>query len=325
MIQIGEHTILMLASDGRSVPFDPADLQRRLENAMQGTVDKKELVIAGDIVSSVEMLLYGKFKDETAPCLRAEELDDLVVRVLAGAGFRTAADAFRRDMIENGGSVRIPLDKIRGFLEEKLGMQGAMLDRIAEKVHHTMQSIGADDSSPALALELARHFRSVAAGNVTLNVQRPDFTPDRACTVTPDVMLEHLSGEHRSYFKKRILKVSPVNLRILPALRLEVWLHGLAENAGLSAPLTEMALIPAFIRAAQAFDALCLAADEQFRLHGNTADTPAKVLLHLSDASLFTRNWMGCNSVKSSEDCAENLCRAFACEMTRIPFKMTCN
>lgn len=327
MIRIGEHSILILSPDGRSIPFDPAELQTRLEKLLSAYVDSKELSITRDIASATEMILLNKFRDSEpgqTPCIKGEVLDDLICRILIGAGFRKAAEEYRRETVANGGFVRIPLDRIRGFLEENLEIYGDSLDRIAEKVFHTMKSIGADDSSPQLALELARHFQSVAMGKVAFNITPPDFDPDKDCTIQPEQLIARLSPESRSFFEKRILMVGKINLKIFPALRLDLRLTGIATDGDLIAPLTELVLAPAFIRVARAADELCLVADELFRQRGCEADIPVKILLNLMDASVFTRDWMGCNSTESQERCAVQLCKAFASELTRFPAKLTC-
>jgi len=326
MIRIGEHTFFLLAADGRSVPFDPAALQARLTDALNGFVDPKDCSIAGEIASAVELALISrKNSSSEPPCFKAEALDELVIRILNGAGYKGAAERFRINSIRNGDFVRIPLDRIRSHIEEHLFLSGDPLDRIAEKVSNTMRSIGADDSSPGLVLELAKHFLAVSAGNVPLNIRPPDFTPDKACTIRSSDFVAALPQSAGMYFEKRILSVHPVNLRILPALRLDVRLTGIADLEHLTPPLTEMMLAPGFIRAARAADQLCLAADELFRSHGNQVDTPVKLLLNLSDASVFTREWMGCSSVEAQEKCAVALGKAFACELTRFPFRLTCN
>lgn len=327
MIRIGEHSILILAPDGRSIPFDQAELQQRLEKLLSSHLDSKELGIARDIASATEMILLNKFHSEDPerpPCIKSEVLDDLICRILTGAGFRKAAEEYRREAVTKGGFVRIPLDRIRSFLEEHLEVYGDNLDRIAEKVFHTMKSIGADDSSPQLALELARHFQAVAAGKVAFNITPPDFDPDKDCTITPEQLIARLSPENRFCFDQRILMVGKINLRIFPALRLDLRLTGIATHYNLIAPLTELALAPAFVQIAKAADELCLITDEVFQQRGNTADIPVKILLNLMDASVFTRDWMGCNSTESQERCAMQLCKIFASELTRFPFKLTC-
>lgn len=327
MIRIGEHSILILAPDGRSIPFDPSELQLRLEKLLSAYVDSKELTVARDIASATEMILLNKFRSDEpgqTPCIKSEVLDDLICRILTGAGFRKAAEKYRCETVANGGFVRIPLDRIRSFLEENLELYGDNMDRIAEKVFHTMKSIGADDSSPQLALELARHFQAVATGKVAFNITQPDFDPDKDCTIQPDQLISRLSPESRSFFEQRILMIGKINLRIFPALRLDLRLSGIAARYDLLAPLTELALAPAFIQAARAVDELCLIADELFRKHGNEADIPVKILFNLMDASVFTRDWMGCSTTESQERCAVQLCKSFASELTRFPFKLTC-
>lgn len=327
MIRVGEHTILILAPDGRAVPFDHAELQRRMEKLLADHMDSRELTVARDIASAAEMFLLSKCRAESpdrTAYIRSENLDDLICKLLLSAGFRSAAETYRRENVSNGGYVRIPLDRIRSFLEENLEQHGENIDRIAEKVFHTMKSIGADDSSPQLALELAKHFAAVAAGEVAFNIAPPDFDPDKDCTILPEQLLERLSPDSRVFFDQRILKVSKINLRIFPAIRLDLRLTGIAGHFDLIPTLTEQALAPAFIHAARAADELCLITDELFRQRGNDADIPAKIHLNLMDASVFTRDWMGCSTTEAQERCAVILCKSFASELTRFPFKLTC-
>lgn len=322
MIRIGEKTILLLFPDGRSVPFDPATLQERLALALTDYVDPKDRAIARDLAAAVEMALLN----QDTPCIKAETLDEMIYRILAGAGFRSAAESFQRASILNGNDLaRIPRDRIRTFLAENLELEGDVLERTVEKVDHTMQSIGADDSSPGLALELAKHFLTVSARSVSFHVEVPDFTPDRALTILPEDLMAVLSDEAKNCFEKRILKIQPVNLKIFPALRISLRLSGLAADEKLCLPLTEMALLPGMVRVARIVDEICLAADDLFRARGYAKEAPAKVLLHLADGSVFTHDWMDCTNPRAQEKCAVNLCRMFAAEMTRVPVKLTCN
>lgn len=325
MIRIGGHTILLLSPDGTAIPFDPAELQARLEKALEGSLAPEDLHLAHDIALAAEMMLWKKLRNEPSPCVKAETLDLLVAGILQKAGLAAAAEIFRGNSILQDLCSKIPAAHLSIFLEEKLDLHGDPLARLSEKVFNTLRSIGANASSPDLALALARHFREVAAGKISFHIKPPDFTPDRACTIRPEELEERLLKNSRMFFKKRILKVHPVNLRIFPAVRLELRLTGLADAEGLLAPLTELALAPGFIRAARAADEILLAADSLFRAHGNESDVPAKLLLHLSDAEYFTREWMGCTTTSAREECAEDLCRAFASELTRVPVRMTCN
>lgn len=322
MIRIGEKTILLMFPDGRSVPFDPAVLQERLTLALTGYVDPKDREIARDLAAAVEMALLN----QETPCIKAESLDGMIHRILAGAGFKSAADAFLRASILDGNDLaRIPRARLRTFLAENLELEDDILERTVEKVEHTMQSIGADDSSPALALELAKHFLTVSARSVSFHVELPDFTPDRALTILPEDLLEVLSGDARNCIEKRILRIQPVNLKIFPALRISLRLSGIAAEEQLCRPLTEMALLPGMVRIARIVDEICLAADDLFRARGYAKEVPAKILLHLADGSIFTHDWMDCTNPRAQEKCAVNLCRMFASEMTRVPVKLTCN
>ena len=183
MIRVGEHTIFLICPDGRSIPWDPAQLQERLEKILSTKVDQAA-AYARDISLAAEMALTNRMKNNPAPGILTENLDDLVVHILHCAGLRSAAEEYRLESA--AGASRIPLDRIRTFLVENLQLEGTMQERIPEKVFHTMKSIGADDTSPELALELGKHFLAVAAGKIEFNIKRPDFTPDKENTVRQD-------------------------------------------------------------------------------------------------------------------------------------------
>lgn len=324
MIRIGEHSILLLLPDGRSVPFDQSELRDRVEKAVSDCIETKDTTIAQDIALAAEMAVWDKIRTEENPAVPAQTLDALVVRILQSVGMTGAAEAFRRNSLLHGDFQLIPMNKISFFLEENLNLHGDTLERITEKVFNTMRSIGADETAPALVLELAKHFLAMSAGKIAFPIRTPDFTPDKEHTIAADALVADLSPDARDFFSARILKVHPVNLRIFPALRLDLRLTGIAERENLLSPFTELALGAAFIRCARAADELSLIADRAFREHGHEADTPVKLLLHVTDASIFTRDRMGCSTQESQEKCAVSLCRVLAQEMTRFPFQMTC-
>ncbi len=328
MIRTSDKNFLLISPDGKAVPFDSFLLQKRLEQAMTGYVDPKDLTLAGDIALNVEMALWNKFKNEnseTAPGIQTEVLDETIYRILNGAGFKSAAENFRKSATLRDDFTRIALTRIRSFIEENFSLPENVLDRVAEKVSNTLKSIGANDASPGLITELSKHFLSISATATPFPVKQPDFDPDKGCTIPPDEFLTSLNEYTLMLLEKRILKIHPVNLRVFPALRLGIRLTGIADMEQFQPPVTELALAPAFVRIARAADEICLVADRLFRMHGNDSDTSVKVLLHFSDASVFTHDWMGCSSCEAQEKCADMLCRIFAAEMTRFPFKLTCS
>ncbi len=330
MIRLGDKTILVLFPDGRSVPFDPQELRCRLESCLAGSVAQEELAIAQDIALAVEFALFARNPGSGAagaplPCVKAEALDALTMRLLQNAGCPAAAARYQRETGRYGCRGAVPMSQISALLADEFQLRDSELERISQKVFHTLQSIGAENTFNApLVLELAKHFRKISTGTVPVNIRIPDMAQDKMCTVLPEELLAEIPEQTRNYFRNRVLKIHPVNLKILPVLRIDLRLTGLAGQEGLAAPLTELVLAPGFVRAARAVDGLCLAADKIFAAHGNAADTPVKILVHIVDASVFTREWMGCITPEAQTEYAAELGRAFALELTRVPVKLTC-
>ena len=323
MIELSENTVMILDTEGRSAPFDPDLLRDRLAEALSsaGTPDPQ---MASDIALAVDFALRERAR--SAPdVLRSADVELLAGRILSDLGLSEAVRAFRRTAPAGTVSFVVEIQRIRDFLESQFPGSGVDLDRTAKKVYHTLQSIGAEAAKPALITELARHFLLSAPGGGGRSFPSPVFARDPSpCTLPPEDILIHLTDPAaRDAVRQRIVILHPVDLRIFPVLRFDLRLTGLANDLP-EGPLTELSLAPSLYRAADAMDALALAADSACSAAGHETDTPLKTALHLMDSSVFTHDFMGCSSEKETRDCAASLAAILRSALSRTPIRVTC-
>ncbi len=278
-----------------------------------------------DIALSIEYALRQKNISGDTSCLQEKDIDSLVLQTLKNVGYGRVAEFFQKNSVSPSGLFRLPASQVSPFLEESLNIHGAGLERIVTKVVNTMEAIGAKNATREMISELAKHFLQQSTEQLTANVlKRPDFSPDKAGSIRFMELETGLSPEIKKYFDRRILTFHPVNLHIFPSLRLNIRLTGIATDAGLEAPLTELSLGPELIRLTAVIDQICLIVDQLCRKKGRGSDTPIKLILTLGDASVFTRDWMACSTLEAQEACAVSICEMILNMLTRQPIKMTC-
>ncbi len=120
------------------------------------------------------------------------------------------------------------------------------------------------------------------------------------------------------------MKVQPVDLRVFPALRVELRFFPLLRGSRLETPVTELAFEPLLAPVAVCVDELCIAADEACGRHGCGVATPLKLLLHFADAEVFATEAMGCTGRKAVAEILSELASFFTGMITRRPEKITC-
>lgn len=327
MINLSEETIFVVFPDGTSAPFDVLELQERLGALCQNAEIEPETWVPQDIALSVEFALLRKFRGVKSASIKAEEIDEIVHRILEDIGCVELARIYRKDSNSNRHhSANLQLNGLRKFLEESMNLSGDLLATVSSKVQNTLISMGAQQPSTQLVMELANYFREYALETVHLDVQMPDFeVASGALRIDRKLILARIDQTTRDFSEKRILKIHHINLKIFPAMRLDVRLTGLVTEAKLVAPLTELAVEPLFVRLARSIDSLCMIGDGLCREQNFDSVTPLKLILTFSDVSIFAREWMDC----SQPDCLERLSRDLAVMLSgylaRTPFKVICH
>ncbi|MBR2428205.1 MAG: hypothetical protein IKB16_15835 [Lentisphaeria bacterium] len=322
MIELAMTSILLLDPDGRAVPFDPERLRMRIERALSktGTPDSE---LAADIALSIEFALKSGKKKPDEPLIRGAEVELMTSKVLDDIGYTQAAAVFRETAEHGTFSFLVEITRLRNFIEQEMPGCGPHLEHITRKVHHTLNSIGANSAAPALILELAKHFLLTMENSETpppgLEIK---FMPGKQVLTTQDIQAQLTDETALMFLQKRVLSVQEVDLRVFPVLRFHFRLAGIAGE--LTPPVTELALSPALLRVADAMDSIALAADKAWEARNPDAEVPLKTTLSFDDASIFVRSWMGCTAYEQEERCAASLAQILVSMTTRRPIHISC-
>jgi hypothetical protein len=327
MIELSAQAIFLQDSHGCAVPFDAADLAARIRSVLPGDGVEPD-ALARDAVSAVEYALRHTGTRKTGPLyVKASAVDAMIANILQSVGMNAAAAAYGRTKRIDDDSDRIRDARIATLLNEHLSLGGERLAAVTRKVSNTLRSIGADVSSTELVLELARHFADSLDAVGAVPVLLPDAGwNDKGFILPPEEFTCRISAASARLLdpRCRAVKAQPVDLRVFPALRIELRFFPLLRGSGLETPVTELAFAPLLAPVAACVDELCIAADDACGRHGGGALTPLKLLLHFADAEAFASEAMGCSGRKASGEILNGLASFFTGMITRRPEKITC-
>lgn len=327
MIELSAQAIFLQDSHGCAVPFDADDLAARIRSVLPENGGDSD-ALARDAVSAVEYALRHSRKRKSGPLyVKAAAVDAMIANVLQSVGLDAAAAAYGRTKRIDGESDGIQDARTAALLAERLQLSGERLAAVARKVSNTLRSIGADVSSTDLVLELAKHFADSLDAVGAVNVSLPEAGwNDKGFILPPEEFACRISAASARLLEPqcRAVKVQPIDLRVFPALRLELRFFPLLRGSGLETPVTELAFEPLLVPAAACVDELCIAADGACARHGADSATPLKLLLHFADAEAFATEAMGCAGRKAAEGVLNDLTSFFAGMITRRPEKITC-
>lgn len=330
MIELSAQAIFLQDSHGCAVPFDPDDLTARIRSVLlpECGAGPDPDALARDAVCAVEYALRHTGKQKPGPMyVKASAVDAMIANILQSVGLNEAAAAYGRTKRIDSESDRFQDARIAALLGERLPLNGERLAAVARKVSNTLRSIGADVSSTELVFELAKHFADSldAVGSVKLSLPEPGWN-DKGFILPPEEFTCRISAvsAHLMDPQCRAVKVQPVDLRVFPALRVELRFFPLLRGSGLETPVTELAFAPLLAPVAACVDELCIAADDACGRHGGESVTPLKLLLHFADAEVFASEAMGCSGRKASAEILNGLASFFTGMITRRPEKVTC-
>ena len=327
MIELSAQAIFLQDSHGCAVPFDPSDLAARIRSILPEDGSDSD-ALARDAVSAVEFALRNTGKKKSGPLyVKAAAVDAMIANILQSVGLDDAAAAYGRTKRIDDESDGFRDARIAALLAERLQLSGERLAAVARKVSNTLRSIGADVSSTELVIELAKHFADAfdAVGAVQLSIPETAWN-DRGFILPPEEFTCRISAASARLLDPqcRAVKVQPVDLRVFPALRVELRFFPILRESGLETPVTELAFAPLLAPVAACVDELCIAADEACGRHGCGAATPLKLLLHFADAEVFATEAMDCAGRKAAEGILNALAAFFTGMITRRPEKITC-
>jgi hypothetical protein len=317
MIKLRDSSIMIVGQDGRSIPFEPEDLQTRIIKACLSS-GSKDVWIAQDISLSVEFAIVSQAKDGDGS-IRSAELDNLVARILEETGYPEVAGKFRLSSPKDDGLVGCgDVGGLSELLSKRLLLSGDALDEVLKATSSVLGSLGSGRCSPQLVLELGRHFKETLKHDA-IQLKSPESVLLRQ--PRPDAFLVESAKLAESLPKWLKTCVAPRPLsRLFPALAIDVRLSCFAEALGLERPITEMALLAKLDALAKAIDGLCSEADRLCGEQGRGDCLPLPLWINMTDFPSFEREWLDCDS---SSGAALEISSALFSSLSRAPFKTT--
>ena len=291
MIELGGGNISILYADGTSAFFDPGELRLRLEKSFLAA-GRADVWIAGEMALAVEYALRCRAGEDPGPdmVIRAEDIDECVMRILEDSGYPDAAARFKEQRVTSGDFGKLSPETVESYLAEKLQLTGPAGGELAARVRQALDAIGIRQCSPHLVLELARHFRDSAASAHRLPAVPVTHAPAAGNTVpAPE--------------GKQILNIR-LSEKIFPSIRAEIDLKLLFEDCPLTPPLTELSLIPILLPVADQVNAECV------RLRQNGTQKRPLVLTFRGFAA-FARQWL-CYDSSADREILAKRGRAFS-------------
>ena len=241
MIELSAQAIFLQDSHGCAAPFDPDDLAARIRSVLPENGAESD-ALARDAVSAVEYALRHTGKPKSGPLyVKASAVDAMITNILQSVGLNDAAAAYGRTKRIDDESDRFQDARIAALLQERVSLSGERLAVVARKVSNTLRAIGADVSSTELVFELAKHFADSldAVGAVNLSLPEPGWN-DKGFILPPEEFISRISAVSARLLDPacRAVKVQPVDLRVFPALRVELRFFPLLRESELETPVT---------------------------------------------------------------------------------------
>lgn len=246
MLSITDNHLFVIDSEGRQQLFDVDKLKTALLSAFESAGNSNGY-LAEDIACAVEAAMMESFRSERI--FTQSEVDSAVTRILENAGYANVAQIFSRA----NSHLYISLDANKTdaamLITRHLGVQEPLAGNLAEQVVNALHKLNISSASPALYLELARHFeQSFVPAEAPLPASADHvggkilLSSAEAVKLLPENMVE--------LWEKKVISLSSVS-RLYPNFRLCLNMAILAEISGMTSPVTELQMAPALYSAGE--------------------------------------------------------------------------
>ncbi len=290
--------IYILDNSGERHPFDPEELQVRLDGCFSAAGMRAGAYAAEDIAAAAECALLRRAEEATdseEAVFTASDLEETVAHTLDELGFGAAAVYYRTGGGRNSAFLQPGrTGGIRSFLADNLSCAPNFLAGITGDVTDALRKLHIRQADSALVLELARHYlrlRAPGAANAAASGTKPAQPGIRK-----ERLLPLLPAEAAAMVERGELAVGNIS-DIFPRLRLELFLCKTADRAGVSSPLTEFILTPMLTRLGAGIAAARDAVVNVMMAHG----VPLPFQLTICDLPRFMAEYCG---AEWSRDCA---------------------
>lgn len=250
MLSITDNFLYVIDSEGRQQLFNVDKLKSALQEAFESAGNSNSY-LAEDIVCAVEAAMAESFRSDRI--FTQSEVDSAINRILENAGYANVAQIFRRA----NSHLYIALDANKSdaleLITRHLGVQEPLAGVLADQVVEALKKLNITSASPALYLELARHYEHHTPPLVpVVPVAAASANPPGSGKIllSSSEALELLPPVLEELFAEKILSLANVS-RLYPNFRLSLNMAKLAEKLDLSAPVTELELAPALYAAGE--------------------------------------------------------------------------
>jgi hypothetical protein len=288
MIKLSNSSIILICPDGSKKSFDAEEIEARIiKSCISAGI--REAWIAEDISLAVEFSLEDLGGSERFFAL--SEINATVVKILQETGYPEVAEKY---MLENALSeLELNADKknVSDILSTHLGVGGGTLDRLVTEILQALNKLGIKSASPALFLEMARHYRKSSLslpGKITLNKQ----TSHRQSPwlLSKEDIKSRLPGDALDLVNSGVLSFNGVS-RLFPSLKIDFKILNLMQTAELTPPITELSALPLLNKVAASLNEIMkIVSAEYASLSKDNKELP--FYLFVNDMSLFAKDWL---------------------------------
>lgn len=286
MLSITDNFLYVIDSAGRQQLFDTDKLKSALLDAFE-TSGNPNGYLAEDIACAVESAMMESMRSDRI--FTQSEVDSAVGRILENAGCANVAQVFRRV----NSHLYIALDAnekdAHMLITRHLGISDPFAGTLARQVVNALKQLNITSASPALYLELARHYEQSKPGTLTAVPE-----PAKPAAAGGNIMLstaqaaELMPERSRHWLEEKIIKLAGIS-RLYTNYRVSLDLAALAEKLELTAPVTELELAPSLYQLGEDVSVwLNLIGN-----HLNISDVPLYLVLVNLDE--FTERYLGAN------------------------------
>ena len=238
MLSITDNFLYVIDSDGCQQIFDADKLKLALLDAF-GTAGNPNGYLAEDIACAVESAMAESFRYDRI--FTQSEVDAAVIRILENAGCAAVAQIFRRANSHLYIALDANVQDVAMLITRHLGVGEVPADKLAGQVVEALKKLNIASASPALYLELARHYEHAAAP--VLNPAPVKAESGSRIWLGAAEAAGFMAPEDRWVLDEKIISLANIS-RLYPNFRLTLALDKVAAKLQLTAPVTDLELAP---------------------------------------------------------------------------------
>lgn len=250
MIQAALHPVWLLDGGERTV-FDPRELRDELARCFLGAGLEESCYLASDIALAVEYAL--EHSDRPDGVFSRAELDDMVVRILENTGYGEVSSLYRRGAPDRCRTTcAADAASVGLVLKRHFAGSAEHLTHLAEQVAAALSVLHAEEASPELMVELARHYDAVLPETPLPVPVSAAKRVDEHFILTPQEVRTGFPGGVPG-LGEGVCRLHGVG-RLFPSVRIALYLTRFARSLSWEPPVLEMMIQPELAAAGRALE-----------------------------------------------------------------------